>query len=707
MQRQILRFGHFEVHLDRYELRKGTVRIRLGPQPMELLILLARRPGELVTREEIAEKLWSPGIFLDAERGINNAMRRLRTALGDNPGQPQYVETVAGKGYRFVALVEATELAADAGASVAIAPASVAAPQSTPEGLSSPAPEMPPDQKPTQPLAPARWRMVTWRSAAAILALLAFVVLGAYFLGGVFQRRQIRSVAVLPLRNLSNDPEQEYFADGMTDVLITDLARIGSFRVVSHTSVRLFKGSQRSLVEIARALKVDAVVEGTVLRGDGRLRITAQLLDARTDHHLWAQTYDRTVGDALEVQQEVARAISGHIAATLNLESPKKAVHSGTANPVAFESYLRGRFFWNKRTLEDLQKAVANYRGAIEQDGSYAEAYAALGETYVLLSFYGGPPPSECFPLAREAAQKALRLQDLAEAHTVLAAVATAWDWNWTVAETEFRRAIELNHGYSTAHHWFSLHLSRMGRIAEAKAEIARALQLDPLSLIVNVDAGETLYWAREPDQAIERMRRALELDPNFAAARAALGKAYEQKKNFAEAIVQFELASRLTGDNSKMSALRAHALALAGRRAEAGQELARLLATAGRRYVAGPDIAFVYCALGDRKNAMNWLRQARQKREEGLNVLAIEPLFDGCRSDPEFTELLKQLRLKKQTTAASLINTSSGSYAATAAAKACVSANSRKYATLPSFIFHTITQPEATGFPVARAIPA
>jgi TolB-like protein/Flp pilus assembly protein TadD len=452
-------------------------------------------------------------------------------------------------------------------------------------------------------------------------------------------------LAVLPLLNLSKDPEQEYLVEGMTDELITDLARLGSVRVISHTSVRPYKDTRRTLSEIARALNVDAIVEGSVFRSDRRVRITAQLLDTRGDRHLWAETYDRTLGDLLEVQREVTHAISTQIAAILVPSGPAPATPARAIKPEAWDNFLRGRYFWSRRTLDDLQKSIRYYRKAIELDPDYAEAYAELGQSYVVLSFYGGPPPAQAYSLARDAALKALQLDpNLPQAHTVLAAVQSGSDWNWKGAEAEYRRAIEISPGYSTAHHWYSLHLSRMGRRQDAKAEIDRALELDPLSLIVNADAGETYYWAREPDQAIARVQKALELDSNFAEGYAVLGKAYEQKGRFREAIAQFETAARLSGGNPKMLALRAHGLAVAGRVTEAEQAVRELEAMAKRRYVAGLDIAFVHCALGQRQTAMRWLQTAWQNREEGINVLAVEPLFDGCRQDPAFAELLRRV---------------------------------------------------------------
>jgi serine/threonine-protein kinase len=457
---------------------------------------------------------------------------------------------------------------------------------------------------------------------------------------------ETRSIAVLPFLNASHNPEEDYFVIGMTDALITSLAQATSLRVISHTSVMQFRETTKSLPEIARMLNVESVVEGSVLRVGGRIRITAQLLDAAHDRHLWAQTYDRSESDVLALQDEVAHDISRRIAATLN-PATQASHRNQPANAEAYDNYLRGRYFWNRRTLDGLEKSIEYYRYAVAIDPNYGQAYAALGDSYVLLSSYGGPGPFESLIRAREAAEKALRLDGrLAEAHTVLAAVKVDYDWDWPGATREFQRAIELDPTYPTAHHWYSLHLSRLGRNREADIEIQRALALDPLSLIINTDAGEIFYYAREPERALVQIHRTLELDPNFAEAHLVLGKIYEQKHQLKDAIAELEIGNKLFARSPNILALKAHALALFGDFGAAKEIANSLEAMSKKRYVSGVDLAIVYCALGQRDRAMSLLERAYQSHGKGMDIIGADPLLDGCHSDPRFQALLRRLNL-------------------------------------------------------------
>ena len=343
---------------------------------------------------------------------------------------------------------------------------------------------------------------------------------------------------------------------------------------------------------------------------------------------------------------EIAENIAEQIGVALS-PSSKTVANERPISAEAYEAYLRGRYFWNKRTLEGLKKSIACYKQAILLEPKYAKAYAALGDSYVLLSSYGGPSPSESLKKARDAAHQALLLDSsLAEAHTVLAVFKIDYDWDWEAATREFRRALRLSPSYPTAHHWYSLHLTRLGRYKEAETESKRALELDPLSLIINTDAGETSYCARKPDEAMLHLRRALELDPNFADAHLVLGKVYEQKREFARATEEYDIADKLFGGAPNVWALQGHALALAGKRSEASAIAKKLEEASTKRYVSGVDIAIVYCGLGEPGKAMDWLDKAYQERGKGLDILAADPLFDGCRSDPRFQALLKRLRL-------------------------------------------------------------
>lgn len=457
---------------------------------------------------------------------------------------------------------------------------------------------------------------------------------------------KIRSLAILPFRNLSGDPRKEYLADGLTDELTTELAKIQSLKVISRTSADQYRGTSKHVPEIGRELNVDAIVEGTVLSSPTQVRVSAQLIRAATDSHVWAEVFERNGSDFFNLQAEIAESIAEQIGVSLRPPVEGTAAVQ-PASTEAYEEYLQGRFFWNKRTLEGLEKSIAHYNRAIALDPKYAKAYAALGDSYVLLSSYGGPSPAESLGRARLAAERALKLDSgLAEAHTVLAAVKIDYDWDWEGATREFNRALQLSPGYPTARHWYSLHLTRLGRNKEAEEQSKRALELDPLSLIINTDAGETYYCARKPDEALLHLHRALDLDPDFAEAHLVLGKVYELKGEFSKAVAEYGIANRLFGDAPNVRALQGHALARAGKRDEAQAVAAKLEKSETRRYVSGVDIAIVYCGLGESDKAMDRLEKAYQRRDKGLDILAADPLFDACRAEPRFQALLKRLRL-------------------------------------------------------------
>ena len=680
MPENLVHFGNFELDLRKYELRRNGQSVKLERIPMELLILLVGSRGMLVTRETIVERLWGKDVFLETERGINTPINKLRAVLRDDPRQPQFLQTVIGKGYRFVAEVqiageeESSLLPTPPMPASAVANADPKSPHRlvVPEapGLEMGQLEAPVAERPSTE--ETRWQFATTPEITPfatqigessseggarkkrprklhlfLLAGAAAVVLIGYFFVGRAARKspeRFQSVAILPLLNLSGNSEQEYLVDGMTDQLITDLARATPLRVISRTSTMQYKGTRKSLPEIAKDLNVDAIVEGSVLPSQGNVRITAQLLDARTDRHLWAQSYERSSQDLLAMQDEVARDIVHEISATLQPAS--RGAHGQKVNSEAYDEYLHGRFLWNRRTLENLQKSIGHYQQAIRLAPDFAPAYAALGDAYAVISLRGGPPPSETYPRARVAAEKALQLDDsLADAHALLGEVRVNYDFDWAGAEKEFRRAIELNPNYATGHQWYASFLVSMKRPQEAEAEIDKASMLDPLSLIINATRGETRYMARDSISAIKLCLHAQELDPNFTETYLFLGKAYEQQRQFREADSNFKRAMDLSSGRPGPLILQAHAYALSGRKDLALASIDRLLSSK-HGYVANSDVAAVYCALGQSSIAMTWLEKALANHEEGLNQLAVEPLFDGCRRDPQFHTLIQRLGL-------------------------------------------------------------
>jgi serine/threonine protein kinase/Flp pilus assembly protein TadD len=463
-------------------------------------------------------------------------------------------------------------------------------------------------------------------------------------------RGRIQSVAVLPLADLSDQqPAPDYFADGMTEALITDLAKIKALRVISRTSVMQYKGVQRPLPQIARELNVDAVVEGSVLRSGKRVRITAQLIDAATDQHLWAESYERDLRDVLSLQGEVARAIANDIQVKLTPQEQARLVSARSVDPEAYQLYLKGRFYWNKRTEAGLKKGIEYFHQAIDLDPNYALAYAGIADCYSLLGWdlFGPLPPREALPIAKAAARKALETDDsLAEAHNSLAWTKLAFDWDWTGAEREFKRAIELNPGYAITHHWYAECLAGMGRYAEALAEIRQAQELDPLSLIISSIVGWVLYFDRKNDQAIAEFRKTLELDPNFWVAHWTLGRAYEQKAMFTEAIAEIQKAIDFSGSSPLSLAALGHTYAVSGRRAEAERVLNQLKDSSKQTYISPYGIAAIHAGLGEKDQAFLWLEKAYEERSGWLIWLRAEPGSDPLRSDPRFQDLLRRIGL-------------------------------------------------------------
>ena len=452
---------------------------------------------------------------------------------------------------------------------------------------------------------------------------------------------------MLPLDNLSRDPEQDYFADGMTDALIDQLSKISALRVISRTSVMLYKATKKRLPEIARELNVDAVVEGTVLRSGDRVRITAQLIHAATDKHLWGQSYERDLRDALVLQSDVARAIAEEIRVKVPRREQARLASVHASNPEAYLAYMKGRFYWNKRTEEGVRKGIEYFEEAIQKDPGYALAYDGLADSWLPQAWYGYLAPQEVFPRAKAAVTKALELDDsLAEAHTTLAFINLYYDRNFAGAEREFQRAIELNANYANAHHWYADYLSLIGRHSQAIAESERARALDPLSSIINCWFGWRYYFAGQYDKAIEQYRNTLEMDPDFVPGRWVLGQAYEQKGMLREAIAELESAVNLSGGSPVFRASLAHAYAVSGRRTQALKLVDDLNELRKQRYVSSYDMALAVSGLADKHQTLAWLQRAVEERSPRALFLKVEPRLSALRSDPGFQDLVRRLGL-------------------------------------------------------------
>ena len=456
---------------------------------------------------------------------------------------------------------------------------------------------------------------------------------------------RIRSLAVLPLVHLSGDPEQEYFADGMTEALITDLAQIQDLRVVSRTSAMQFKGARQPLPEIARALQVDAVVEGTVARHGDRVRITAQLIEAATDRHLWARSYERDLRDVLALQGEVAASIAEEIRDRLEPKVKALRARERKVDPRAFEAYLRGRYHWNRRSADGIRRGIEHFQDAIARDPEYAPAYAGLAQAYDTLGSYSFLPPGEAFALAREAVTRALELDEsLPEAHVAWGGVLQSHLWDWPAAEKEFLRALELDPNHAGAHHWYSDFLTAMGRKDEAVQAARRAAELDPLNLAINMTLGAAYFYARRYHEAIEQQKKTLDLDPTFAPAHRSMGGALEQLGRYDEAIEEYRKGVALSTDLYAKTLL-AHTYAVSGRTDESRRLLSELAAGAGDRYVSAYSLAAVYAGLGESDRAFEMLGRAFESRDRGMAWILVAPRFDPLRADPRFSDLLRRMK--------------------------------------------------------------
>jgi TolB-like protein/DNA-binding winged helix-turn-helix (wHTH) protein len=647
----ILRFATFEVDLQARDLRKNGLKLKLHGQPFEVLAMLLEKPGEVVNREQLRERLWPTDTFVDFDHGVNTAINRLREALGDSADNPRFIETLPRRGYRFIAPIETIPPVP------AVRAASSAA---TPQAQPAPLPE--------NDVPPRHGKRFVWILAAALLlGLLVAANVGGFRqrLFGEQPRTPIQSIAVLPLVNLSNDVNQDYFADGMTEALTTDLGKISALRVISRTSVMQYKGTKKPLPEIARELNVDGLVEGTVSRSGNHLRITANLLQAYPERHLWAESYESDVGNVLALQGQVAQAIAREIQVKLTPQEQKLLGSTRTVDPQAHDDYLKGRYLCGKETREGFEKAINYFELAIQEAPSDPLGYAGLANCYVLLGwggdiFAGDLSVIDIMPKARDAAQKALQLdENLAEAHTSLACVELILNWNWAGAEREFKRSIELNPSYSPAYAWYAHYLVAMGRFDESGAAAKRSLDLDPFSQLT-MDYGEwAFYLGRHYDLAMEQSRKSFELAPEFPWSHYVLGLTYEWTGRHREAIEEYTKMQELFGlSQNRLTELRM-AYRQSGEKGywrktlefcqEASQGQRKFAITSGYGwcdYARYQDLAAMQVRLGDFDAAFRSLEKAYTKHEAELIYLKVQPEWDGIRSDPRFQSLLRRIGL-------------------------------------------------------------
>ena len=623
--RHFYEFGPFRLDpLKRRLLRDGEP-LKLTPKAFDLLLVLVEERGRTIAKDELLERVWAGTIV--EENNLNQNITALRKTLGDSRQESQYIATIPGLGYRFVA-----EVREDEG-----------------EGFTQRRKEDAKEEVAVAASGPARPSRAFRYGLLILVPLIVGALVFAYYRREKTPEVAISSIMVLPLENLSRDEAEEYFADGMTDALIGDLARIGGLHVISRTSSMHYKGTKKSLPEIAKEIKVDAVVEGTVQRSGDRVLIRAQLIHVASDRHLWVGDYNRSLSDVLNLQSEIAQSIAREVQIQMTPAEQARLKSSHPVRPKAYDDYLQGRYlYWNKRTEENLNKALELFQRAIKEDPNYAPAYVGLADCYNALGTVqiGTSPPLDVRRRAEEAARKALELDaGLAEAHGALGNI-NLFNWNWAVAEQNLKRALELNPSYANAHNFYATYLMTHGRIDESMAASNRARELDPFSLSISVQRGFLLENARRYDQAIEQLRGVIAMDPSHYQAYWTLGHTYAANKQFDEAIAAAEKAVELSGRLPGALGILGLAYGLAGREAQAHTILNELLELNKTRYVTPAALANVYIGLGDKEQAFVWLEKAYQEKSNYLAWLKMFPIIDPLRSDPRYADLVRRVGL-------------------------------------------------------------
>jgi|HubBroStandDraft_4_1064222.scaffolds.fasta_scaffold10216_3 TolB-like protein/DNA-binding winged helix-turn-helix (wHTH) protein/Tfp pilus assembly protein PilF len=631
----VLRFGVFEANIPARELRKHGTHVRLRGQPFHILAMLLEKPGEVVTRDEMRQKLWPADTFVDFEHSLNSAIKKLRAVLGDSPDNSRYIETIPRVGYRFIAPVQKVRLSGPPAEEVLTSPS---------ESQAQAAPKV----------SHGRWpRLVAGGLTLVALAVVTtFAWRGAHLRPGLAGQKVV--LAVLPFSNLTGDPSQEYFSDGLTEEMIAQLGQVDPDRmsVIARTSVMHYKGSSEALPQIGGELGVQYVLEGSVRRDSSRVRMTTQLVRVKDQTPVWSREYDRELAGLLTLQHELAQEVANEMLITLG-EKPKATAAASVTKPAAspdsyaaYDLYLQGRYFWNKRTEEGFQRAADYFRQAIARDPNYARAYAGLADTDGLMSSFYLGPQNELMPKGRAAALKALQLDDtLAEAHTSLALITENYDYDWQNAEKEFKRAIQLDPGYATAHQWYAEYLAWQGRFEEALAESEKARQLDPLSMIIAADHATILYYARQYDRAVAQSRVVLNMDPSAPHTTSTIIYSYVQQKKFAEA-QEFIKQHEATLTSRWPLVFEAIVYGYWGRAAEAEVALTKVeqYAWTPERRIAA--LLPVYSAVGRRDQTIALLQQAVADHSNVVTSIKVDPMYDPLRSDPRFQELLRRVGL-------------------------------------------------------------
>ena len=610
-----VRFGLFELNLRAGELRKNGVKIKLQEQPLRILVSLLRQPGELVTREELRRELWPADTFVDFDHSLNAAIKRLRDALDDSAENPRFIETLPRHGYRFIPLAAPDALH----------------PKLT--GLLLRRPGL-------------FFAVATILAVAAVLFAVDTGGLRSKALSRASLQPQIRSLAVLPLTNISGDAEQEPFADGMTDALITELSRIGSLRVISRTSVMQYKGEKRKpLPQIGRELNVDAVIEGSVLQSGNRIRIAAHMVHSPTDQNLMAESYEQDLGDILKMQREIAASVAKRVRAELTPEQDSRLHEAPKVDPEAYQAYLAATSV-DLSGHEGIKKAQAYAKRAVEKDPSFASGYVALAVSHMLFGTQRWQAPTAAFPAAKQAVRKALELDETnCEAHLVLARISEQYDWNWQVAEKEYLRTVELCPSLSVAHAEYGVHAACNGRFAEARARMVKARELDPIQSEPFTGEAVIHYQLRDYKALLETSHAFAAQNANDWTAHNWVGVGYQGTGQASKAIASYQKAAELSQGDSDTVAGLAHAYATSGRKTEAQKILRDWLRQSETNYVSPYMIATVYAGLGSKDKAFEYLEKAYEERSPDLTYfLRADLRVDSLRADPRFQDLVRRM---------------------------------------------------------------
>jgi TolB-like protein/DNA-binding winged helix-turn-helix (wHTH) protein/Tfp pilus assembly protein PilF len=607
-----IRFADFEIDANACVLLRDGAPVRLQQQPFDVLCRLVGRPGQLVSRDDLRQELWPSDTFVDFDHSLNIAINKLRAALNDSAEHPRFIQTIPRRGYRFIGVLEGR-----------------------------------PAELPEQAGAPRLPRAMVIGVGLGVVVAAALVAAWTLRPTPAPVAREFQSIAVLQLDNLSPDPNDAYLAEGISDELTTDLAKISSLRVISRESVLQFRGEPAAAPEIARRLNVQAIVEGSLTRIGSRVRIRAQLIDAADDRHLWAESYERDIGDLLALQREIASDIAARVQAKLTRRPQAAASASRRVDTDAYLAYIKGRVLWNQRTRPALERGIESFQHAIDVDPAYAPAYAGLADCYTALGYGSFLAPNVAFARAEDAAGKAIALDPgLANAHASLAYGKLYYDWDFSGANREFQRALALDPNDVTALEWHSVYLTAMGRFDEAITEVERARALDPLSASTNTDVGFVEYYSGHYADAEKQLRATIEMNPSFPLAHLWLGRAYQAQRRYDDAVAEYAAASKVLVDWPVTMAAIGHVYAISGRRQDAERVLQDLQNLQGRKYVTPYGLALVYAGLGDRTSALDWLDRAVSDKSNWLVWLNRDPRFAGLHGSPRFDALVHRVGL-------------------------------------------------------------